>query len=573
MFRRKRPDLFVQWALRGLPILSLVVSLVTLPSPAPVQAQSVQKITPALQAQMTANPLKRLPVIVQMNQASVPFSSAANDQLANQALSILQANGQAIGPLPIIDGAAGWATSAGITAISLLANVASIDQDATITPQRPTTSGPAWPPGQVSSLYAREVNADKVWPQGDSGQGVTVAVLDSGIAADADLVQNGNRVLASVSFAGPRDPQHPDPGGHGTHIAGTIGGDGAKSAGQYVGVAPKANLVDVQVLDSNGNGRVSSILAGLDWCIVHQQQYNIRVVNLSFGATAPGSYKTDPLAAGVEVAWRHGLTIVAAAGNNGPSSGTVNTPGEDPYVITVGSTDDQATLSLSDDTVGWWSSWGTPTDSTTKPDVVAPGRRLVALRVPGSTLDTMLPDHVVTANNGTTYFRLTGTSMSTAVVSGVIALLLERQPGLDPDQVKKILSATTQPFGQSAPPPPAGSIGAGLIDAYRATLTAGGTRANQGLRPADGLAMTLYPMLYGEPLVWKNLNYLGFAWASVTWATLSWTAPAWDNYAWDNIAWDNIAWDNIAWDNIAWDNIAWDQSGWDNIAWDNIAWD
>jgi serine protease AprX len=185
----------------------------------------------------------------------------------------------------------------------------------------------------------------------------------------------------------------------------------------------------------------------------------------------------------------------------------------------------------------------------------------------------VLPDHLVTASNGATYFRLTGTSMSTGVVSGAVALLLQHQPNLTPDQVKQILIGSTQGFGQSAAAPPAGSIGAGLIDAYRATNSTTTAHGNRGLRQANALAMTLYPMLYGQPLVWKDLNYLGQSWGALTWATLSWTTPAWDNIAWDNIAWDNIAWDNIAWDNIAWDNIAWDRSGWDNIAWDNIAWD
>jgi serine protease AprX len=265
--------------------------------------------------------------------------------------------------------------------------------------------------------------------------------------------------------------------------------------------------------------------------------------------------------------------VVVAAGNGGPASGSVDSPGIDPYVITVGSTDDQTTLALNDDTLGWWSSWG-GSGSSAKPDAVAPGRRVVSIRVPGSALDTLLPDHVVTASNGTTYLRLTGTSTSTAVVSGAVALLLERQPNLDPDQVKNILRSTTQAFGQSAPSPPAGSIGAGLIDAYRATNATASGRANAGLRPADDFAMALYPMLYGQaPLVWKNPTYLGIDWSALTWAALSWTNVAWDNIAWDNIAWDNIAWDNIAWDNIAWDNIAWDQTGANNIAWDNASWD
>src|SRR5207237_3230227 len=123
-----------------------------------------------------------------------------------------------------------------------------------------------------------------------------------------------------------QDPQHHDPGGHGTRVAGTIAGDGTASAGQYVGMAPQANVVDVQVLDENGNGRTSSILAGLDWVLAHRAQYNIRVINMSFGAPEATTYRTDPLSIGVEMAWKRGLVVVAAAGNLGPNKGTVEAP-------------------------------------------------------------------------------------------------------------------------------------------------------------------------------------------------------------------------------------------------------
>jgi serine protease AprX len=416
-------------------------------------------------------------------------------------------------------------------------------------------------------LYPLETNANRVWTQGGSGRGVTVAVLDSGVAADQDL--NG-RVVASVGFAGAHDPSRPDFGGHGTHIAGTIAGNGSKSNGEFIGMAPNANIVDVQVLDQNGNGRISSILRGMEWVLAHKAQFNIRAMNMSFGTPSQGSFKFDPIDAAAEVAWKNGIVVVAAAGNGGPSSGTVESPGTDPWVITVGSTDDQGTLSLTDDTLGWWSAWGVPTDSTAKPDVIAPGRRLVSIRVPGSTLDTMLPDHVVTANNGMSYFRLTGTSMSTAVMSGAVALLLEHQPSLSPDQVKKILTSSTQPFGLGGPP---AGAGAGLIDASSVWASSVRGTNNAGLRLANGAARTLYSVVYNHPLAWRSLTYMGTNWLGYTWLTLPWNDPTWDNIAWDNIAWDNIAWDNIAWDNIAWDNIAWDNIAWDSSEWNNIAWD
>jgi len=552
---------------RGLTFVSTLV-LAAAPLVAQPAYAAIPKISPALLAQMTAHPSQRVPVIVEMNAASLPFSSPVNTALAQQAVSILQMNGQAVGGLPIIQGAAGYANASGITAMSLLPGVASIEQDAVVRPRRPATSGSPLPPGHLNSYYPQETRATQVWTQGGSGHGVAVAVLDSGVANDPDLA---GRVVASVGFAGAHDPAHPDKGGHGSHVAGTIAGNGSKSNGEYVGMAPQANIVDVQVLDQDGNGRYSSILAGLGWVLSHKDQFNIKVVNLSFGAPpSTPSYQTDPLAAGVEIAWRDGLTIVAAAGNGGPAGGTVESPGLDPYVVTVGSTDDLETLPLADDSVAWFSAWGTPGGSVARPDVVVDGRRIVSTRVPGSTIDAHLPDHVVTANNGATYTRLSGTSMSTAVASGAIALLLEHNPNLTPDQVKRILTSTTQPFGVGAPP---AAAGAGMLDAYAARNSGVVGTANLGQRQADGVARTLYAALYGQPLVWKNLTYLGTNWLGFTWQTLPWTQAAWDNIAWDNIAWDNIAWDNIAWDNIAWDNIAWDNIAWDNAEWDNIAWD
>src|SRR5207249_2468996 len=163
---------------------------------------------------------------------------------------------------------------------------------------------------------------------------------------------------------------------------------------------------------------------------------------------------------------RRGLVVVAASGNGGPARDTVLTPGIDPYVITVGATDDRGTLGRGDDMLAWFSAWGNA-DSNAKPDLVAPGRRIVSIRVPGSALETLYPDRVVTASNGATYFRLTGTSMSTGVVSGAVALLLERRPNLTPDQVKALVVGTTQPYGQASGVALADPIagGSGMLDA------------------------------------------------------------------------------------------------------------
>jgi hypothetical protein len=421
----------------------------------------------------------------------------------------------------------------------------------------------------LTSLYPQEVLANQTWQQ-SKGAGVTVAVLDSGVAPDLDL---GNRILASVSFAG--NAAQPDPGGHGTHIAGIVAGSGVRSAGEYVGVAPAATIVDVRVLDANGNGRLSSVIRGIEWVVVHRVQYNIRVINLSLGAPPAPTYRADPLAGAVEMAWKRGIAVVVASGNDGPAGDTVQSPGVDPFAITVGATDDQGTLSLSDDQLAWFSAWGRPIGGQPKPDLVAPGRRLVSIRVAGSTLDDLFADHRVTAINGSSYFRLTGTSQATGVVSGAVALMLARQPLLTPDQVKKILVATTQGYGPNGIPvlPDPIADGSGLLNARAAYSSPVLGNANAGLYYADGFARSIYSLIYGQPLVWRDPADQGIQWSLLDWSTLIWDQLAWDNIAWDGSNWNTIAWDGSNWNSTSWDNIAWDRSGWDTIAWDTVVGD
>jgi len=556
-------------------------------NPAPAQLAAEEKIDPALRDLMQANPQALLPVIVEMQHPTAPFVSAPNVDRALEALELLRFNGVPGVALSLIDAAAGFANAAGIEALNLAPDVARIHHDATVGPQ-PNAAPPDPPtsPDQVSGIYPQVVRATKVWQQGITGGGVTVAVLDSGIEPDADLVQPDSRLLASVNFADERFTS--DPGGHGTHIAGIVAGNGSNSGGEFTGIAPQANVVDVRVLGSTGSGRISSVVRGIEWVLAHRTAYNIRVINLSFGAPATLPYRADPMSAAVEIAWRRGLVVVAASGNGGPQRDTVVTPGIDPYVITVGATDDRGTVGRGDDLLAWFSAWGSA-DSNAKPDLVAPGRRIVSLRVPGSALDVLFPDRVVVAQNGATYFRLTGTSMATAVVSGAAALLLQRRPTLTPDQVKALLVGTTQQYGgdsgQVLPDPIAD--GSGLLNAYAAVNTpppgapaTGGLLfgtlqspvsvacVNKGLRPADGFARSLYPVLFGSPLNWKDPLFGGIFWPLLTWDTLVWNSVAWDNFAWDSVVWDSVAWDSIAWDSVAWDSIAWDSVAWDSIAWD-----
>ena len=515
------------------------------PPPPPPPSIIAAKIDPDLLALMQANPFARLPVIVEMQPPAPPFASGANIGRALEALDLLRQQGVPVAALSLINSAAGFANAASISALSLVPTVAFIHHDRTVGPQQSAAPPPPpTPPSQFSAQYPQIVKGPEVWAQGIAGNGVTVAVLDSGVAADPDLTVPANRVLASVNFADQATAR--DPGGHGTHVAGVIAGNGTRSDGQFLGVAPQANIVDVRVLGSRGSGRISSVIRGIEWTLAHRAAYNIRVLNLSFGAPSTLSYLADPLSAAVEIAWRRGLVVVAAAGNTGPERDKVLSPGIDPYVVTVGATDDRGTGDAGDDTLAWFSAWGSA-PSNPKPDLVAPGRRLVSVRVPGSRLDTLFPDRVVSAQNGSTYFRLSGTSQATGVVSGAAALLLARNPNLPPDQVKAFLVGSTQPYGQFSgqvlPDPIAD--GSGLLDAFGATKSAAMGQsmpaANRGLRPSDGFARAMYPVLYGTPLFFKDGS-------PVLWASVVWDSVAWDSIAWDSVAWDSVAWDTYTLD-------------------------
>lgn len=281
---------------------------------------------------------------------------------------------------------------------------------------------------------------------GVNGQGIGVALLDSGISPHKAL---GSRVVASVSMV-TGDPDHSDTFGHGTHIAGIITGSAAAASGvtsSYEGgIAPGAHLISVRVLGDNGTGFTSDVIAGIDWVIANRSRYNIRVMNLSLGHSVMEPVATDPLCEAVERAWREGIVVVASAGNRGkaedgsPILGGITSPGNSPYAITVGALNTWNTVARSDDSVTTYSSRGpTRFDLGVKPDVVAPGNKVVSLAAAGSYLRAAYPAAHVAGKGTNAYMRLSGSSMATGVVSGGVALLLHGNKYLTPAQVKLLL--------------------------------------------------------------------------------------------------------------------------------------
>jgi subtilisin family serine protease len=212
----------------------------------------------------------------------------------------------------------------------------------------------------------------------------------------------------------------------------------AQAKDRFMGVAPDARIVSVKVADAGGATDVSQVIAAIDWVVQDRRSngLSIRVLNLSFGTDATQAYTVDPLAYAAEVAWRSGIVVVVSGGNAGYGSVQLNNPAYDPYLLAVGAEATKGTVTTADDDVPSFSSTG---DWVRSPDLVAPGKSIVSLAVPGSLLHIQYP----AGREGTRFFRGSGTSQAAAVVSGAVALLLQQRPGATPDEVKSILKNST----------------------------------------------------------------------------------------------------------------------------------
>ena len=310
----------------------------------------------------------------------------------------------------------------------------------------------------VLDVASPAVEAPIVWEHGITGKGIGVAVIDTGIYPHPDL---SGRITGFTDFVGNKTAAYDD-NGHGTHVAGDIASDGSRSNSLYRGPAPGANLIGVKVLDANGSGSLSTVIKGIQWCIENKASYGIRVINLSLGSTASQGYSDDPVCQAVESAWNAGIVVCAAAGNEGPDPGTISSPGIDPMVITVGATDDKNSLNFDDYTVADYSSRGPTADHITKPDLLCPGTNIISLRSPGSTLDKQNPNARVLND----YISLSGTSMAAPVCAGIVALILEADGSLAPDEVKSKLMHSAIPLPGVAK----NAGGSGLADADEAVL-------------------------------------------------------------------------------------------------------
>jgi subtilisin family serine protease len=451
---------------------------------------------------------------------------------------------------------------------------------------------------------------------GYTGAGVGVAIIDSGITAWHDDLTNksskiypyGNqRVSKFVDFVNGHAQPYDD-NGHGSHVAGIIGGNGYDSLGQKSGIAPGASLISLKVLDANGKGTIGNIIAALNWVAVNAKTYNIKVVNMSVGAGVYESYWTDPLTLAAKAVTDKGITVVTAAGNLGKNRngelqyGAITAPGNAPWVLTVGASSTNGTLTRGDDTLADFSSNGpTAIDFAAKPDLVAPGVGTVSLSVPGSTLSLLKAQSLLSGLYGLggskPYLALSGTSMAAPVVSGTVALMLQANPNLTPNLIKAILQYTAQQY----PGYKALRQGAGFLNTYGAVRLA---KFYATVQPASAMPVQ---SIWSRQIIWGNHRLSGGhilptanAWANnIVWGMTKTPGASANNIVWGMDDGDNIVWgmsgddDNIVWgmadgdDNIVWgmdcggsdcDNIVWGMTDGDNIVWgtadegDNIVW-
>jgi serine protease AprX len=456
---------------------------------------------------------------------------------------------------------------------------------------------------------------------GVTGKNVGVAVIDSGITNwHDDLYRNTSRVAHFKDFTNDTrvwSSGSYDDYGHGTHVAGIIAGTGYDSNGKHKGIAPGAKLVGLKVMDRFGNGYMSDVIAAIDYAISVKSTYNIRVINLSVAAGVFDSYWLDPLTLAAKRAVDAGIVVVASAGNLGQNkfgnkqAGGITSPGNAPWVLTVGASSEEASSKRNNDIIAKFSSMG-PTwiDFAAKPDIVAPGVGIESLADPNSTLYRTLPTMLVSGALGILtgfkpYLSLSGTSMAAPVVSGTVALMLEANPKLTPNAVKAILQYTAQVKSNTSYL----QQGAGMLNARGAVRMAKyfAAPATTNLGDMGDYIEGLWTP-WARHLIWGNFRITGGiplpgsnAWStSVRWGSLTtatgkrvvWGTRVDDNIVWstasdDNIVWSTAADDNIVWstassDNIVWstgtaDNIVWSTAASDNIVWstataDNIVW-
>jgi serine protease AprX len=379
----------------------------------------------------------------------------------------------------------------------------------------------------------------------------TIAIVDSGI--DVSRADFGDRVAANVSMT-TLTPNSPGDGrGHGTFVAGIAAG----GAAGYYGVAPRAKIVSLDVMDDHGMALTSDVIGAADWIYQNGGAYGIRVANFSLHGTVATSFMFDPLDKALERLWFSGVVVVAAAGNygvGGRPSGVPFAPGNDPFIITVGADDTAGSISCTDDFTAPWSAYGYTPDGFLKPELVAPGRYLVGPVPAGSTLALERPGSVVAPG----YMQLSGTSFSAPMVAGAAAQLLAAHPRWTPDQVKGALMLSAKSVPVAAP------LSAGVGELNAATAL--------GVSDPPNPNLALNRFLVADPAGGPTPVFDAAGWSSAAKADASWSSASWSSANWSSASWSSANWSSASWSSASWSSASWSSASWSSVAWaDNAA--
>ena len=465
-----------------LPVLLALVAL--LPTAAAADDGAQKDVHPAVDVYAELYPGENVPVIIQSDDPDLPQWVA-------------ERGGEVVQEFDIVGGFQAEMPIEALRALDFSDRADWISLDAPLTTSR--RGGDHMDSSPLKTAYPFAANAVSTWDEGITGEGVTVAVIDTGVGRSADF---RGRMAGYLNFSGERWYRH-DRNGHGTWVAGIIAG--ADRQGRYVGIAPGADILSVKVAGKDGSARMSDAIEALQWIVENKDKHNIRVVNISLNSAIADSYLRDPLSAAVEQAWFQGIVVVVSAGNLGSAEfATDRSPANDPYVITVGAFDDRGTPDRSDGALADRSSRGVTVDGYAKPDVVAPGEGIVSTLAGRRTyLAKQFPDSVVDRR----YIQLSGTSASAAVVSGTVALMLDEDPSLTPNEVKFRVTATGWPVTGSDVPG---------VDAFEATFTTLDGAANAGALPNEFIDPETGKIME-DSILWRSILWRSILWRNILW--------------------------------------------------------
>jgi serine protease AprX len=481
-------------------------------------------------------------------------------------------------------------------------------------------AGVAWsatgydPAADANSMFKTTAytGAAAWWNAGYTGEGVDVAVIDTGVSPVAGLDGAGKVVNGPDLSLESQNPAlaYLDTSGHGTFMAGLIAGHdatltapySAAPASAYRGMAPDARIVNVKVGVADGGVDVSQVIAAINWVIQHRTDngMNIRVINLSYGTNSTQAAELDPLSYAVEQAWKKGIVVVAAAGNSSyQDEKGLSNPAYNRFVIGVGGYDTMGTTSTTDDLLGAYSA-GIAHSSQRGPDFVAVGSHLQGLRVPNSFIDATHPE----GRLGTRYFRGSGTSQAAAITAGTVALILQKYPSLTPDQVKRFIATNTQALSTETDPD---YVGSGEISlnklltktpaSYTQNFTkATGTGSLELARGSDhltldGVVLSGEKDIFGRAFSsasmaaleaagsswsggsWNGSSWSGSSWSGSSWSGSSWSGSSWSGRSWSGSSWSGNTWSGSSWSGSSWSGRSWSGSSWSGRSWSGGSWD